>query len=278
MEYLEGTFSGFEGTNLFFREWNVKDPVACILIVHGLGEHSGRYEKLARDFNKNDFSVFTFDLRGHGRSEGKRGHIMSFNEYLYDLDNFKQRVLKRSSRPLFLLGHSMGGLIAMNYAIKNSTGIHGLITSSPLFRIRAKVPEWKKKLGVFLSTRIPGLSMSNGLNPAHLSHDKEIVRAYKNDPLVHTRVTARWFTEVTKAMEETFKTASRLSIPVLMLHGGSDLLTDPAGSEEIYSLLTTSDKTINIYDGYYHEIYNEIERQKPVNDTIEWIRKRLPTH
>lgn len=273
----QGTFTSFDGTRLFFREWKIMKPLANILIVHGLGEHSGRYLKLAEDFNQSGFSVFSFDLRGHGKSDGKRGHIMNFNEYLYDLDNFKQMLLRRFSNPLFILGHSMGGLIAMNYAIKNPADILGLITSSPLFRIRVRVPEWKKKLGIFLSNRIPSLSMSNGLNASYLSHAQEVVQAYIKDPLVHTKVTARWFTEVTKTMEETYKIAGRLNMPVLMLHGGNDLLTDPKGSEEIFSLLTVSDKTLKFYDGYYHEIYNEIEREKPVNDTIEWIKKRLPT-
>ncbi len=277
MTDIEDTFTSFDGTHLFFREWSIKDPQSNILVVHGLGEHSGRYSALANDFKNAGFSVFSFDLRGHGKSDGRRGHIMNFNEYLYDVDNFKQMLIKRSSKPLFILGHSMGGLIAMNYAIKNPANLHGLITSSPLFRIRAKVPEWKKKLGIFLSSRIPSLSMSNGLNPYHLSHSQEIVQAYIKDPLVHTKVTARWFTEITGAMEETFRIAPRLNIPVLMLHGGDDQLTDPSGSEEIFRLLTVSDKTLKLYDNYYHEIYNEIERQRPVNDTIEWIRKRLPT-
>ncbi len=277
MNGSEGTFTSFDGTTLYFREWRGKEQIANILIIHGLGEHSGRYLKLAEDFNKSGFNAFSFDLRGHGKSGGKRGHIMNFDEYLYDLHNFKQMLYKRSPKPIFILGHSMGGLIAMNFAIKNPAEIQGLITSSPLFRIRAKVPEWKKKLGVFLSSRIPSLSMSNGLNPDHLSHAPEVVKAYINDPLVHTKVTARWFTEITKAMEETFRTAQRLNVPVLMLHGGSDLLTDPKGSEEIYGLLTVRDKTLKIYNGYYHEIYNEVERERPVADTIEWIRKRLST-
>lgn len=277
MTNVEGTFTSFDGTNLFFREWNIKDPQANILVVHGLGEHSGRYSALANDFKNAGFSVFSFDLRGHGKSDGRRGHIMNFHEYLYDTDNFKQMLLKRSSKPLFILGHSMGGLIAFNFAIKNPTNITGLVTSGPLFKISAKVPEWKKKLGVFLSNRIPSLSMSNGLNPNHLSHAQKVVHAYIKDPLVHTKVTARWFTEITGAMEETFKIAARLNMPVLMLHGGNDLLTDPKGSEDVFSLLTVRDKTLKLYDGYYHEIYNEIERQRPVNDTIEWIRKRLPT-
>ncbi len=275
MNYIEGTFTSFDGTSLYFREWSVKEPLANILIIHGLGEHSGRYLKLAEDFNKSGFSVFAFDLRGHGRSGGKRGHIMNFNEYLYDVDNFKQMLHKRSPKPLFILGHSMGGLIAMNFTIKNQAEIQGLITSSPLFRIRAKVPEWKKKLGVFLSSRIPSLSMSNGLNPYHLSHAPEVVKAYIKDPLVHRKVTARWFTEITKAMEETFRIAKRLNVPVLMLHGGEDLLTDPKGSEDIFELLTVRDKTLKIYNGFYHEIYNEVEREKPVADTIEWMKKKI---
>jgi alpha-beta hydrolase superfamily lysophospholipase/molybdopterin converting factor small subunit len=272
----EGTFTSFDGTHLFFREWNIDNADAVILVIHGLGEHSGRYSMLAGDFNRAGFSVFSFDLRGHGKSEGKRGHIMSFNEYLFDVDNFKQMLLKRFSRPLFILGHSMGGLIAMNFTIKNPANISGLITFGPLLRIRARVPEWKKRLGIFLSNRIPSLGMSNGLNPNHLSHDKEVVRAYRNDPLVHTKVTARWFTEITSAMDETFQIALRLNTPVLMLHGSDDMLTDPEGSSSIFELITFSDKTLKFYDGFYHEIYNEIGREKPVNDTIEWIRKKLP--
>lgn len=274
---VEGRFTSFDGTQLFFREWHAEKAEAMILIIHGLGEHSGRYTKLAGDFNSAGVSVFSFDLRGHGKSDGKRGHIMSFNEYLYDVDNFKQMLLKRFSKPLFILGHSMGGLIAMNFTIKNPSNISGLITSGALFRIRVKVPEWKKRLGIFLSNRIPSLSMSNGLNPDHLSHDSEVVRAYKKDPLVHTKVTARWFTEITSAMEETFRTAPRLNTPVLMLHGSDDMLTDPKGSADLYALLTISDKTLKFYEGFFHEIYNEIGREKPINDTVEWIKKRLPT-
>jgi len=273
----DGYFSTFDGVRLFYREWHTGNTVCYLLIVHGLGEHSGRYNQLAEDFLREGVSSIAFDLRGHGKSEGKRGHIMNFNEYIYDLDNFKEMLLKRINKPLFLLGHSMGGLIAMSYAIKNSQGLSGLITSSPLFKIRVKVPAWKAFIGRTVSRLIPALSMNNELNANMLSHNTDVVKAYLGDPLVHAKVSSRWFTEVTQTMEDTLNIADRLNIPILMLHAGADRLADPVGSKEIFGRLRVESKALKIYDGFYHEIYNEVNREEPIRDTIEWLRKRLAT-
>jgi len=246
-----------------------------LVIIHGLGEHSGRYSNFFNRFS-NKFNVFAIDLRGHGRSGGKRGHILSFSEYLNDIKYFIEYIRNISNnKKIYLLGHSMGGLISIRYAECYPEDIKGIIISSPLLKMRVHVPVFKKIVGRAVSRFIPGISMSNGLDPAFLSHDKSVVEAYKTDPLVHTLVSARWFTEVKRAMEQSFQDANKISMPSLLLHAGDDQLTDPDGSRDLFPLISSKNKELKVYEGLYHEIFNEIEKEKVFADVENWLMREV---
>jgi len=223
-----------------------------------------------------DLAVFALDHRGHGQSAGRRGHVSRFSDYLSDLDALRGRVSERiRDLPLFLLGHSMGGLIATRYAELYGQGLDGLILSSAALRIEVNEPAIKLALGRLFSKLLPGVTMSNGLDPNHVSRDPEAVRAYVNDPLVHDRVSARWFTEFTAAIEAAQEQAHQLSLPVLVMQSGADRLVAPAGSREFFDRLTVEDKTLKFWEGFFHEMFNEPEKAEVIAFTLDWIEKRL---
>ncbi len=267
------TLKSSDGLSLFSRSWLPNNaPVAALAIVHGLGEHSERYNHVGGYFAERGYAVFAVDLRGHGRSQGKRGHINHFDEYLDDaqsLVNYTQS--QAPNLPLFLLGHSMGGLISLTYALKRPQGLAAVIASGPGLRTRMKVPAWKITLGKIMSSVFPSLSMPNGIDPNHISHDPEIVGAYISDPLNHDKVTARWYTEFTNAGEWALQNANKLSIPALILQGGDDPIVDPGGAKAFFDGIRHSNKSHIEYPGLYHEILNEPEKLKVMDDIQAWL-------
>ncbi len=276
MRTEQDRFVGAGAKEIFWRAWLPDTIRGLCIIAHGLGEHSGRYEHVARALGERDLASFALDHRGHGQSGGKRGHVLSFSEYLFDLDNFRRLIEERFSElPRFLIGHSMGGLIAAHYAAKHGAGLSGLVLSSPALRVDVKEPEIKLALGKLMSRVLPGLTMGNGLDPEMISHDKEVVAAYKNDPLVHDRVSARWFTEFTSAIEAVHECAHQISTPVLLMQSGEDELVAPRGAQEFFDRLTVEDKTLKVWEGFYHEMMNETEKEKAIDLMLEWIEKRL---
>ncbi|HOV09719.1 MAG TPA: lysophospholipase, partial [Spirochaetota bacterium] len=273
-----GSFTGKGGVEIFFQKWLVDKAKAILVLVHGLGEHSGRYSNLLNSLAGKNISIVAIDHRGHGKSGGKRGHIDSFMDYVYDLKLFME-FIKEENRglPVVLFGHSMGGVIAAKYALTYPDDFSMLVLSSSGFAPSAEIPQWKKSLAEFLSSKVGALTMSNGLNTADLSHDKEVVVAYENDPLVHDRVSARWFVEFMKAAGECMANARNIKKPLLVFHGKSDNIADYKASEEFYNSATSSNKQLFIYDGLFHETMNETEaeRNKVLKDVTGWILKNL---
>ncbi len=271
-----GTFIGKGGVEIFFRKWRVKKPKGILLIIHGVGEHSGRYGNIIDELKKSDISIYSFDLRGHGQSGGKKGHIMSISDYTEDIGIFIKLIRGEHEKlPLILLGHSMGGLIALKYALEHQENIKGLVLSSPFLRIAVKVPGWKTSLGRLLSGILPGLTMPSGLDPGDISSDSEVVNNYINDPLVHSLVSARWFTETTAAREECIGRGGELKIPVLITHGKADKIVDYRGTEEFYSNCDPKNCTLHLFEGLKHEAMNEAEpeRKKVLKIISGWIGK-----
>ncbi|MGB9736346.1 MAG: lysophospholipase [bacterium] len=269
----EGFTKAKDGMQLFYRYILADKPKASVFIVHGLGEHSGRYENVINTLT--DYNLFLLDLRGHGRSAGKRGHVMHFDEYLDDVDALRNELKSLVKGKSFILGHSMGGLIVLRYAIYRSDGLSGVVSSGPLLGVNVEVPKIKAMLGRVIAGIWPALSMSNEIDTNKLSHDKAVVDAYNNDPLVHTKVSARWYIEMVKAMEDTNANADKLTLPCLIMHGSEDALTNPQSSKAFFEKAGSKDKTYKLYEGYYHEIFNEIDKQKPLSDMLEWINKRV---
>lgn len=278
IEYSEG-YCRHDGLNIFYRHYKASPEKARMVISHGLGEHSGRYLNVINRLVPKGISIFAPDFRGHGKSDGKRGHVLSFDDYLEDLYSIFEEVVKekKPGKKCFLLGHSMGGLIAINYAISRQETIDGLIISSPSLGVAVKVPAIKAALGKAMSSLWPGLSLNNELDASKLSHDEQVVMAYRNDPLVHNRVTARWFTEFLSAMENTNNHILEIKAPFLMQIAGDDHLVNAAASKSFFEKLSSKDKTLHVYEGLYHEIFNEKEAdRKPAIDDLEsWIGSRI---
>jgi len=276
-QHTEGSFEGARGTQIYYQTWTPpKKPKAILVITHGIGEHSGRYTHVADYFIKRSFTVWACDLRGHGKSGGKRGHIDSFDDYLADVGQMI-RIAKDHYPGIktFLMGHSLGGLIVSYYAEKRPGELNGLIASAPALREKMKVSPVKAFLGSTLSSIMPTFSTTTGLDPNLLSHDQEVVRKYVEDPLVHKVATARWFTEYRRAQDETMRSADKLTLPCLVIQGGADGIIDPAVASEFYKRIASSDKTLKVYDSFYHESLNEIGKETVLADIDGWLAARI---
>lgn len=273
-----GSFTGKGGIEIFFQKWLVDKARAVIVIAHGLGEHSGRYGNLLNSLAGKKISVFAIDHRGHGKSDGKRGHVDSFMDYVYDLKLFIE-FIKEENRglPVILLGHSMGGVIAARYSMTYPDDISLIVMSSPGLAPAFKVPEWKKSLASFFSSRIGSLSFANGLSVEGISRDKDVVSAYENDPLIHDRVSARWTVEFIRATEECMANAKNIRKPILLLHGKGDCIADYKATEEFYNSVSSINKKLFLYEGLYHETMNETaeDREKVLRDITGWILNNL---
>lgn len=276
-EYHEktDTFASHDGVNIFYRQFQAADERARLVIAHGLGEHSGRYGNVVNRLLPVDYSLWIPDHRGHGQSGGKKGHVLNFEQYLLDLRLMVEMAKEGlpEGRKIFLLGHSMGGLIALCFALQNPELIDGVIASSPALGMVIEVPAVKNALGQVMSFLWPGLQLGNELDATKISRDESVVKAYQNDALVHDRVSARWFTEMLSTMEEVNRQASRMQIPVLMQVAGDDHLVNAQSSKQFFEKLAVADKTLHMYDGLYHEIYNELDeqRQKVLGDLEAWL-------
>ena len=280
-EYHEktDTFASHAGANIFFRRFQAADERARLVIAHGLGEHSGRYGNVVNRLLPANFSIWIPDHRGHGQSGGKKGHVLNFEQYLLDLRLMVEMAREglAQDRKIFLLGHSMGGLIALYFALQSPELINGVIASSPALGMVIEVPAVKNVLGQVMSFIWPGLLLSNELDATKISRDESVVKAYQDDPLVHDRVSARWFTEMLSTMEAVNRQATRIQIPVLMQVAGDDHLVNAQSSKQFFENLTVADKTLHVYDGLYHEIYNELEdqRQEVLGDLEDWLENHL---
>jgi len=274
-----GEFASSDGVTIFYRQYQAESERARMVIAHGLGEHSGRYGNVIERVLPKGISVWVPDHRGHGQSGGRRGHVLNFVQYLTDLRQTVELVKKDmpAQMPCFLLGHSMGGLIALNFAQCYPDFIDGLVASSPCLGMAIEVPPVKKILGSFMSYVWPGMTMSSGLDAAKISRDRAVVSAYENDPLVHDRISARFFTELMAAIESVNQQASTLNVPVLMQVAGEDYLVDAHSSKHYFKKLTLDDKVLHVYDGLYHEIYNAPQEQKErvLEDLEAWLEKQL---
>jgi len=271
----QAAFTGQKGCKIFFRMFEAPDEKARMVIAHGLGEHSGRYENLIMQLVPMGISLWIPDFRGHGKSQGKRGHVLSFDEYTSDLTGMLEMAHqgKPDNKKMFLLGHSMGGLIALALAQGSHKMIDGLIVSSPLIGMVIDVPLLKKFMGKVMSSLYPGLSLKNELDPSKISKDGDVVKAYIDDTMVHSRVSARWFTETMAAMESIRTSMSGLEIPFLMQLAGDDYLVKTASSRTFFERLKARDKTMYEYKEMYHEIYNapNDQRAKVLNDLTTWL-------
>lgn len=277
MQHSEGRFKGHDGLDLYYRFWLPKGrPKAIIIVVHGFAEHGGRYSNIVDYFVPRGFGIYIFDLRGHGKSDGLRGYADRFSDFVNDLDIFRELVQSRYyGVPFFLLGHSAGGTIAAAYSVYHRNGFSGLVLSGALFSPPADVLAITVFAARLLSRFAPRTCLYR-LDAEAVSRDKSVVDAYVRDPAVyHGKVRARFGVELMDAMAMVRRRVSEIRLPVLILHGDADRLSDPEGSQALYLGIGSADKTLKLYPGFYHEIFNEPGREQVFADMDAWLSPRI---
>jgi alpha-beta hydrolase superfamily lysophospholipase len=263
------------GLFLFYRGWSGNADSPVLLFIHGLGEHSGRYGHPVKYFGERGYAMYAYDQRGHGRSAGRRAHAENFARLLGDLDVVLRFIRKKEGkRKIFLIGHSFGGQVALTYGARFSERIDGVIASSPNLRLSMPVRWLKKKFGRMISNVLPTLSMDSGVNPKMISHDEAEVRAYEEDPLINTDITVRMASEMFENQDQMLQIARAFKIPCLLMHAGDDQISDPKGTEDFYAACASSDKSLKLYPGLYHELFNEVENMAVFSDIHNWLRER----
>ncbi len=277
MKHQEGNFVGCGGMELYFQSWHPDETAKGVLIlVHGLCEHSGRYSNVVNHLTGQGFAVYSFDHRGHGRSCEKLGaHVNSWSEYHKDVGEFLKLVRgKEADLPLFLMGHSMGGLIVLEYALDHPEGLKGVIASGPAVGA-VDAPPVLLFIGRVLSKITPSFSLKTGLNTEAISRDPLAVKAYQDDPMVSSIASARWSVEFTKAIEKTRARAAEFNLPLLIIHGEADKLVPPEGSQYFFEQVQYSDKERIVYEGGYHEPHNDIQHEQVTADIQRWLEAHL---
>lgn len=265
-----------DGLRLFYQTWVPDAPKAVLVVVHGLGDHSGRYGPFIRYFVQQGFAVALYDQRGHGRSGGERAHAGQFQDFLQDLAQFVQLTKERFPKlPMFLVGHSFGGQVALNFVVRYAKGLRGIILSSPNVMLKLPVASWKKRVADWAQNSMGRMKLSHHIDSKMLSHDPEVVEAYNNDPLVFTHVTARLGAIIMHNLDIIMALASRIHVPALFLQAGSDAICSPEGTRAFFQRIPIVKKQLKVYDGMYHELFNETNRDQVFADTGAWLNDQL---
>jgi len=290
----QSAFLTHDGLHLFVQQWTpdaeTRDDVeaqGAVLIVHGYGEHSGRYGHVARAFVEVGLQVFAYDQRGYGRSEGRRAYVHSFDTYLNDLDRAlrcirpRTRSRSRENAPLFLFGHSMGGAVVLLHALERPRSlvrhnVEGLMLSSPAVEVDPDIAPLLRKAARVIGTVAPWLPVAQSPE-GMISRDPDVVEEAEADPLnYHGRVQARTGAELLRACQRIQARQHKLEVPFLVFHGTDDALTSPDASRRLYDAARSDDKTLRLYEGLYHETFNEPERDRVLADLRQWVTERLP--
>ncbi|MCB0351230.1 MAG: lysophospholipase [Bdellovibrionales bacterium] len=276
IERLEGTFWAYQDAELYYQVWQPQTSVGTIIVSHGIAEHSDCYQRFAEDIAAHNWTVFVYDLRGHGRSEGKRGYVNRFQDYCDDLDAAIRFVKSQSyakEKPLVLFGHSMGGLITLKtYVTHSLSGIQCLALSSPALGLTIDIPKLKEKAAHIMSDWLPKLTLHNEIDFRVLTRDENLVKEYKLDPLRHDKISPRLFLGMQEAFQEMSKAAPDIHIPIIMQLAGTEKVVSTPASEKVFSLLGSKKKELFIYTDSYHEIFNDLDRDRVIKDFIGFIK------
>jgi alpha-beta hydrolase superfamily lysophospholipase len=278
MNHTTGTFQNPGGDKLHYQTWQPnRDPKAVMVICHGVGEHSGRYMNLVHPLTEQGYAVVGYDHLGCGQSEGQRGHINSWEDFSCCLGVCLEMVHNHfPDLPVFLYGHSMGSLIALDYVQQSPVGLQGLILSGTALETGGAASPWKIVVAKLLSRIWPNFSLELGLDTNGLSRDPQVVQAYEADPLVQGKVSTRWGTEMLEAQARIAGYPERVQLPVLFLHGQEDPLSLLSGAQDFYAKIAYPDKKMLIYDGCRHEPHNDPEHARVAQDLIGWLDEHLP--
>ncbi|MGD0611334.1 MAG: lysophospholipase [Anaerolineales bacterium] len=277
MNHIEGNFKGVRNSNIYYQAWlpegNVK---AVLLIVHGLGEHCGRYMNVVNHFVPLGYAVYGLDHIGHGKSEGQREVVERFDDYTTTLTIYYNMVKGwQTTKPIFLLGHSMGGTIATYYLLDHQADFRGAVISAPGIKVSDSISPATITMGKILSVIAPKAGVL-ALDVNSISRDPEVVTAYVNDPLVfHGKTPARLAAEFVKTMQHITAEVDKITLPFIVIQSGQDKIVDPAGAQMLYDKAGSKDKTIKIYEGLYHEVFNEPERARVLKDVETWLAAHI---
>lgn len=269
-------FKTHDQHRLYFESHLPQNPKAILIVVHGFSEHAGRYKSFIDAFS-DQYGVYVFDLRGHGRSDGIRAHVHEFQDFIEDLNLFVEMVSTRHKGvKKFLVAHSMGGQISLNYLAKYPANpLTGFITSSANIKVAVPIHPIKRYLGIALSHFFPTLRLDHEINTKWISSDPEAVRSFEEDPLVHPNITVNLARHILENQDDLVSKAEKIKIPALMLHGDQDRICAFEGTNDFFAGLKSKDKTKKIYPGMYHEIFNEREKEKVFTDIRNWVEKRV---
>jgi len=276
MNISESKQASKDGITFHNRTWESDGKAkAVVALVHGIGEHIGRYEHVAGALTNAGYTLAGYDTRGNGKSTGRRGHIPSYDTLMDDIGAFISMLgEKYSGQPIFLYGHSQGGNQVINYALRRHPKIAGVIATGPWLKLAFEPPVIKVALGRFMNNIIPSFTQSTGLDTKGLSHDAEVVRLYDNDPLGHDKISARLFVGMYEAGLWALGHAPELALPLLLMHGGADPITSAEASRQ-FADKAGSNVTLRIWDGLYHEIHNEAEQGEVFKVMIGWLDGHL---
>jgi alpha-beta hydrolase superfamily lysophospholipase len=276
IQHQEGTCLGAGNLTLYYQSWHPPAlPRSIVIIVHGLGAHSGWFPNLVRCLVANGHAVYGFDLRGHGRSAGQRGYINSWEEFREDLRAVRQLIaLAEADLPCFLLGHSLGGTIVLDYVLRDPTSCQGAIAMAPTLG-HVGISPVRLGLGYILSTVCPRFMLDTGIGLTVGARDLELLNAYDRDPLRHSQGTARLVTEFFKTVDWIESHISELQIPLLILHGDADRVAFPATSRRLYERANIADKELHEYPGLYHELHNDFDADLVLSDLVIWLARHL---
>ncbi|HET6822528.1 MAG TPA: alpha/beta hydrolase [Anaerolineales bacterium] len=278
MKRVDDKWKAEDGTTFFVHGWEPENgsPRALVVLVHGLGEHTARYAHVGKVLSKSGYALVGFDLRGHGKSGGARGHISSLDVIMQDIGQFFRLMEDRyPDIPRFLYGHSLGGLLALTYGILHGAHLRGVIATGA--GLRSSLQEQKAKVAIarLLGLFLPTMTLPSGLDAATISRDPAIVEAYRKDVLVHDRVSLGLGNAALSAIDLCFARAREFAVPLLLMHGKEDKIAYFGGSEDFAELLRAAgrDVTFKLWDGFYHEVHNEPGNEDVFLFMVEWLNQ-----
>jgi alpha-beta hydrolase superfamily lysophospholipase len=277
MDHSEGNFNGVRNINIYYQAWlPAGDVKAVLLVVHGLGEHSGRYMNVGNHLVPLGYAVYALDHIGHGRSGGEREIVKHFEDFTHNLTLFFNMVKDwQKDKAVFLLGHSMGGAIVSYYLLDHQADFKGAILSAPAVKAGDSISAFTITMSKVLSKIAPRMGVM-ALDATAISRDRLVVQAYVNDPLVfHDKTPARIAAELLSAMQRITAEVGRITLPFIVVQGGDDKLVDPAGAQMLYEMASSKDKMLEIYPGMYHEVFNEPDRMRVLQEVETWLEARL---
>jgi acylglycerol lipase len=268
-------FSSHDGLELFGRVWQAQGtPKGVVNLIHGLGEHSGRYTHVADSMTKAGYHFIGFDLRGHGLSEGKRGHTPNYDYILDDVTLFldKSNQFFDPALPNFLYGHSLGGSIVLNYVLRRPNDLAGVISTDPSLGLAFEPSKIKLFLGKMMANLMPKFSMNNELEVEALARDAAVVQTYRDDILVHDRLSAKLVMELLDSGQYALDHTAEWEIPLLLMHGTADRISSIQASQQ-FAEKAGENVTLRLWEGYYHEVHNDIGKEKVIAAMIEWLNE-----